>query len=157
MRKLRTKLAVGAAIGGAAVGGAALANAATTSTAPSPSATTPAATHAAPPANFPAHGTAAHEDAEKTVTGAAADKATAAAVKSVGSGTAGAVTTDFTGKGYEVTVTKSDGTKVEVHLDSSFTVMQGPSGGHGPGGGQGPGGGYGQGYGQGPSGNPGPG
>jgi len=46
----------------------------------------------------------------------------------VGSGTAGDVTTDFTGKGYEVTVTKSDGTKVEVHLDSSFNVLQGPPG-----------------------------
>ena len=40
------------------------------------------------------------------------------------------MTTDFTGKGYEVTVTKSDGSTVEVHLDSSFTVMQhgGPGG-----------------------------
>jgi hypothetical protein len=153
MRKLRTKLAAGAAIGGAAVGGAALANAATSSTAASSSATTPAATHAAPPANFPAHGTPAHEDAEKPVTGAAADKAKAAAVKSVGSGTAGAVTTDFTGNGYEVTVTKSDGSKVEVHLDSSFKARQGPPGGHGPGGGALPGGGYGQP----PTGSPGPG
>jgi hypothetical protein len=81
-----------------------------------------------PPANFPAHGSAAHEDAEKPVTGSAASQAQAAAVKSVGSGTAGAVTTDFTGNGYEVTVTKSDGTSVEVHLDSSFTVMQGGPG-----------------------------
>jgi hypothetical protein len=153
MRKLRSKLAAGAAIGGAAVGGAALANAATTSTPSSSSATTTAASHGTPPANFPAHGTAAHEDAEKPVTGAAADKAKAAALKSVGSGTAGEVTTDFTGKGYEVTVTKSDGSKVEVHLDSSFKVMQRPAGGHGPGGGP-PAGGA---RGQAPSGNPGPG
>ena len=144
MRKLRSKLATGAAIGGAAVGGAALANAATTTTSSSSSATTPAATQAAPPANFPAHGTPTHEDAEKAVTGSAADKAKAAALKSVGSGTAGEVTTDFTGNGYEVTVTKSGGSKVEVHLDSSFKVMQGPAGGHGPGegprsGGAGPG------------------
>ena len=62
------------------------------------------------------------------MTGDAAAQAQAAAVKSVGSGTAGAVTTDFTGNGYEVTVTKSDGTQVEVHLDNSFNVMQG--GGH---------------------------
>lgn len=69
------------------------------------------------------------------MTGTNATKAQAAAVKSVGSGTAGAVTADFTGRGYEVTVTKSDGTSVEVHLDSSFTVMDhgGPQGG--PGGG----------------------
>ena len=69
---------------------------------------------------IPAHGSAAHEDAEKPVTGDAAIKAKAAAVKAVGSGTAGAVTTDFPGTGYEVTVTKSDGSTVEVHLDSSF-------------------------------------
>jgi hypothetical protein len=83
---------------------------------------------------MPAHGTAAHEDAEKPVTGAAASKAQAAAAKAVGGGAAGAVTTDFTGNGYEVTVTKSDGSKVELHLDSSFNVMQGPPGRGGPGG-----------------------
>jgi hypothetical protein len=32
------------------------------------------------------------------------------------------------GGGYEVTVTKSDGTSVEVHLDSSLNVRQGPPG-----------------------------
>ena len=86
---------------------------------------------------MPEHGSAAHEDAEKPVTGAAAEKAKAAAVKSLGGGTAGEVTTDFTGDGYEVTVTKSDGSKTEVHLDKSFNVMQGHGGDHdgdGPGG-----------------------
>ena len=78
---------------------------------------------------MPAHGSAAHEDAETAVTGSAATQAQAAAVKSVGSGTAGAVTTDFTKTGYEVTVTKADGSQVEVHLDSSFNVMSGPQGG----------------------------
>ncbi|HWD76050.1 MAG TPA: hypothetical protein VG371_12985 [Solirubrobacteraceae bacterium] len=68
------------------------------------------------------------------MTGSAAAKAQAAAVKSVGSGTAGAVTTDITGTGFETTVTKPDGTKVEVHLDSSYKVMQGPGGPGGPGG-----------------------
>jgi hypothetical protein len=77
---------------------------------------------------MPAHGTAAHEDAEKAVTGAAAAKARAAAVKAVGGGTAGAVTTDFTGNGYEVTVTKSNGSKIEVHLDSSLNALVGPGG-----------------------------
>jgi hypothetical protein len=52
---------------------------------------------------------------------------------SVGSGTAGAVTTDMTGTGYEVTVTKADGRAVEVHLDSSFNVKQGGHGGYGGG------------------------
>jgi outer membrane lipoprotein SlyB len=40
----------------------------------------------------------------------------------VGGGTAGAVTTDVSGNGYEVTVTKSDGSKVEVHLDQSLNL-----------------------------------
>jgi hypothetical protein len=62
------------------------------------------------------------------VTGAAAAKARAAAVKAVGLGTATRVTTNCTGNGYEVTVAKSDGSKVEVHLDSSFNAMPGPSG-----------------------------
>ena len=83
---------------------------------------------------MPAHGTAAHEDAEKAVTGTAATEAQAAAVKAAGGGTAGSVTTDFTGNGYEVTVTKSDGSKVEIHLNSSFSVQQGPGGASGPGG-----------------------
>lgn len=83
---------------------------------------------------MPAHGSAAHEDAETPVTGSAASRAQAAAVKYVGSGTAGAVTTDYTKNGYEVTVTKSNGSQVEVHLDSSFSVMQGGFGPGGPGG-----------------------
>lgn len=121
----------GAAIGGAAVAGAATSNNGTTTT------TTVAAHRAAgqpPPAppNMPAPGTAAHEDAEKAVTGDAAEKAKAAAVKAAGGGTAGDVTTDYFGNGYEVTVTQSNGSSVEYHLDSSFQVRQGPPGGPGP-------------------------
>ena len=121
-------LAAGA-IGGGVLAGTLSANAAGT-TNPSNNGSTSAE---APPANFPAHGTAAHEDQEKAVTGANATKAQAAAVKAVGSGTAGAVTTDFTGTGYEVTVTKSDGSTVEVHLDQSFNVQdhRGFGGGYG--------------------------
>ena len=128
---MKKVLAGVAALAALALGGSAIAGAATSSTF---STTTPSAPGSqAPPAfNGPAHGTAAHEDAEKTVTGAAAVKAQAAAVKSVGGGTAGAVTTDITGRGFETTVTKSDGTKVEVHLDSAYNVMQGPSAHVGP-------------------------
>ena len=86
--------------------------------------------------SFPAHGTARHEGQEKAVTGDNATKAQAAAVKALGGGKAGEVTTDFTARGYEVTVTKSDGSTTEVHLDSSFNVMQGGPGG-GPDGGPG--------------------
>jgi hypothetical protein len=117
-----------AALTGAAVGGAAVAGAATSH---SGTATTPTTAGQPPPAlrNMPAPGTAAHEDGEKPVTGDDAEKAKAAAVKAVGEGTAGDVTTDYFGKGYEVAVTKSDGSKVEIHLDSSFEVMQhGPAG-----------------------------
>ena len=136
--RVKKLLASVAALAALAVGGSALAGAATSNG--SSNATTTAGTTtqssssaaAAAPANMPAHGTATHENAEKAVTGDAAAKAQAAAVKAVGSGTAGAVTTDFTGSGYEVTVTKSDGTSVEIHLDSSFTAMQGFGGPGGP-------------------------
>ena len=124
------KLGLGvAALTGAAVGGAAVAGAAT----PHSGTATPATASGKPPPalrDMPAPGTAAHEDREKPVTGEAADEAKAAAVKTVGGGTAGDVATDYFGDGYEVTVTKSDGSKVEIHLDSSFDVM-GPPGGRG--------------------------
>ena len=50
----------------------------------------------------------------------------------MGGGTAGAVTTDYVGRGFEVTVTKGDGTKVEVHLDRAYRVMDGFAGHGGP-------------------------
>ena len=130
-----TKVAAGvAAFAALGLGGSAIANATSTTT----TSTTHSAPSGRPPPRFPRPGTAAHEGAEKTVTGDSAAKARAAAVKSVGGGTAGAVTTDFTGNGFEVTVTKTDGAKVEVHLDSSYHVVQGcpggPGGMHGPGG-----------------------
>ena len=123
MRNLRSMLTTGAAIAAAAVGGAAIANAATSNSSTTSSSTTSASVPSR--ANFPAHGTAKHEDAEKPVTGTAAAKAKAAAVKAAGGGTAGAVTSDYSGDGYEVTVTKSDGSQVEYHLDSSFNVRLG--------------------------------
>jgi hypothetical protein len=123
-----------AAIAAAAVGGGAIANAATSTSSTTSSPSSASGAPARAPSSFPAPGTAAHEDAEKPVTGAAATKAKAAAVKSLGGGTAGEVTTDYTGAGYEVVVTKN-GTTTEVHLDSSFNVRRGPGGMHGgPGG-----------------------
>ena len=113
------------ALGGSAIAGAASSNS-STGTASSGSASTSQAPPQRP--NMPAHGTQAHESAEKPVTGDTAAQAKAAALKSVGSGTAGEVTTDFTGDGYEVTVTKADGSKTEVHMDKTFSVMQGPGG-----------------------------
>jgi len=52
-----------------------------------------------------------------------ATSAQAAALKNVGGGTAGTVTTDMTGTSFEVIVTKTDGTQVEVHLDRSFNTV----------------------------------
>ena len=125
------------ALGASAIAGAASSSTTSTATQSSSSAPAPPA-HGPPGFNGPAPGTAAHEDAEKPVTGDAAAKAQASAVKAVGTGTAGSVTTDYRKTGYETTVTKSDGSKVEVHLDSSFNVLQGPGG---PGGHAGPPGG----------------
>ena len=109
-------------IAGGVLAGTLSANAATTPATPSSSSSSSESATEQAPGDFPAHGSAAHESAEKAVTGSDATKAQDAAVKSVGSGTAGAVTSDMTGSGFETTVTKSDGSTVEVHLDSSFAV-----------------------------------
>jgi hypothetical protein len=113
--------AVGLVATGAIVGGVLFgtlnANAATNTATPSST-----SDRSAPHAGYPAHGTAEHEALEKPVTGSKASQAQAAAVKAVGSGRAGAVTTDASGNGYEVIVTKPDGSQVEVHLDQSFRV-----------------------------------
>ena len=139
MKPINPRLLVAGAIAGSAMLGVV---AGATSLAPmlaSAATTTPSAAASPAPgggqqATMPQHGSPEHENAETPVTGDNATKAQAAAVKAVGSGTAGAVTTDFDKKGYEVTVTKSDGSTVEVHLDSSFNAMQGPGGHGGPGG-----------------------
>ena len=125
--KLKKVSAGVVAVAALAIGGAAIADAATPNSTTATTTTT-ATTPAAPAFSGPAHGSAAHEDAEKAVTGDVATKAQAVAVKLVGSGTAGAVTTDLAGTGYETTVTKTDGSTVEVHLDSSFAAFQGPGG-----------------------------
>src|SRR4051812_3662984 len=117
-----TLLAAGA-IGGGILAGTLSANAAAPTPTPNSSSTASAPASGGTGqtrASSPAHGTAAHEALEKPVTGDNAAKAQAAAVKAVGGGTAGDVTTDVSGNGYEVTVTKSDGSKVEVHLNQSF-------------------------------------
>ncbi|HZQ49138.1 MAG TPA: hypothetical protein VFB69_02410 [Candidatus Dormibacteraeota bacterium] len=122
------RLLVAGAVAGSMLAGVAVGVAATLGTtaasAAGPSPSPPSAAAPGAPGAMPEHGTAAHENAEVPVTGANAAKAQAAAVKAVGGGTAGAVTTDFMQKGYEVTVKKSDGTTVEVHLDASFNVME---------------------------------
>jgi hypothetical protein len=128
--RLKQLMIAAAALAALALGGSAIAGAATST---APASTSPSAATAEPagmPGGAPdragftaanAPGTAAHENTEKAITGVSASKAQAAAVASVG-GTAGAVTGNFTGNGYEVTVTKSDGSHVTVRLDSAFKV-----------------------------------
>jgi hypothetical protein len=144
-KRLKQLLIGGTALAALALGGSAIAGAAAGSGgASSTTATTPSSTGGGPPPGFSsadAPGTAVHENAEKSVTGEAAAKARAAALASVGGGTAGAVTGDFRNSGaYEVAVRKTDGSQVTVRLDSSFKVESHPAG---PGGGPG-GAGYGQ-------------
>jgi hypothetical protein len=131
LKRLKQLIIGGAALAALALGGSALAGAATGSgSSSSTTSTPPSDAGGGPPPGFTsanAPGTAAHENAEKVITGEAADKAKAAAIASVGGGTAGAVTGDFRNSGdYEVTVTKTDGSKVTVRLDSSFKVESHP-------------------------------
>jgi hypothetical protein len=127
------------ALAALALGASAIAGAATGSSGSSSSTTSsdPTSSGGGPPPGFTAAdapGTATHENAEKTVTGEAADKAKAAALASVGGGTAGAVTGDFRNSGdYEVAVTKSDGSQVAVRLDKAFKVETHPGGPGAPG------------------------
>ena len=123
------------AVGGAAIAGAAGTAATTTGTTTTPQGYGPPHGYGHSPGftSADAPGTPAHEKAEKAVTGADAEKAIAAALATVSGGKAGSVTTTFRGGGYEVDVTKADGTKVTVHLDSSFKVQTHPIGPCGPG------------------------
>lgn len=123
-------------LGASALAGAASGTSSTSTTqSPPPMSYDPAAqggsSRQAPPwAAYGPPGSARHEGAEKAATGEAAEKASKAALASTGPGKVTAVTTDITGHGYEVEVTKTDGTKTVVHLDSSFKVMAGPQGMH---------------------------
>jgi hypothetical protein len=124
------------AVGGAAIAGAATGSSTTSTSSTSGTSSAPSGQAGSPGPGFTAAdapGTAAHEDAEKAVTGQAAERAQTAAVATISGGKAGAVTTDFRGGGYEVTVTKTDGSQVTVHLDSSFKVQTGPPMGGRPG------------------------
>jgi hypothetical protein len=67
----------------------------------------------------------AGSDSEGGVSGPQADHATKAALEATGGGTANAVERDSeNGATWEVEVTKTDGTVVDVRLDENFKVMQ---------------------------------
>ena len=60
---------------------------------------------------------------EKAITGAALDRASAVALKEVGEGKVTQTEAGDEEGAYEVEVTRSDGTQVDVHLDKQFKVL----------------------------------
>jgi hypothetical protein len=78
------------------------------------------------------------DDGDQTVTGANADKATAAALDVTGGGRANSVERDSeNGATWKVEVTKADGATVDVRLDENYKVVviesDSESGDHGDG------------------------
>ena len=73
---------------------------------------------------------AVNDDGDNTVTGPDADRATAAALRLTHGGTANSVERDSeNGATWEVEVTRTDGTTVDVRLDENFrkVVIEGDS------------------------------
>jgi uncharacterized membrane protein YkoI len=68
---------------------------------------------------------------EELLTGDTAEKVKAAALAKVPGGTIERVETDVEGDAYEAHITKSDGSRVTVKLDSNFTVTNVETGGPG--------------------------
>ena len=73
-------------------------------------------------ADAPHRGGGGQRSDETVLTGTDAEKAKAAALVAVPGGTVDRVETDADGAAYEAHMTKSDGTRVTVKFDSSFTV-----------------------------------
>ncbi len=71
-----------------------------------------------------ARATGAFDDGDATLTGSAADRAGAAALKLTGGGRVNAVERDSEkGATYEVEVTRKDGSTVDVRLDGNFELV----------------------------------
>jgi uncharacterized protein with LGFP repeats len=68
-------------------------------------------------------GAAGAGDNEKPITGAALDKASAAALQHTGGGEVSDTEVGDEEGYYEVEVTRSDGSQVDVHLDQGFNVL----------------------------------
>lgn len=120
IRKTATTVA---ALGALALGGSAIAGAATSnSTTANPAA--PSGTYGQPPSGRPAgpH-VGANGKTEKALTGDAAAKIKAAALRKLPGATIERIETNVDGGGvYEAHVTKADGSQTTVLLDSSFNV-----------------------------------
>ena len=117
MASLRSKLVTVAAVGAAAVGGAGIANAASSTTTSSSASATPTAAQQQSGGRHTVNG-----KTEKALTGDVAAKVKAAALAKV-AGTVERVETNVDGSApYEAHITKSDGTSVEVQVNSDYTV-----------------------------------
>ena len=68
-------------------------------------------------------GAAGGGDSEKPITGTALDKASAAALAHTGGGQVSDTEVGDEEGFYEVEVTRSDGSQVDVHLDQGFNVL----------------------------------
>jgi uncharacterized membrane protein YkoI len=123
MSSIRTKLATVAAIGAAAIGGAAIANAATSATTSSSSSPTASQAAAGQAQQDPSQGGhTVNGKTETPLTGDVASKVRAAALAKV-SGTVERVETNVDSSApYEAHIRKSDGTEVEVQVNSDYTV-----------------------------------
>src|SRR3954466_16316639 len=117
MATLRSKLVTAAAVGAAAVGGAGIANAASSTTTSSSASATPTAAQQHSGGRHTVNG-----KTDKALTGDVAAKVNAAALAKV-AGTVERVETNVDGSApYEAHITKSDGTSVEVQVNSDYTV-----------------------------------
>ena len=136
MSSIRTKLTTGACVGAAAIAGATIANAATSST-QSSSSSSGSATSQAPAGQPPQNGAPGRHTAngktETPLTGDVASKVRAAALAKV-PGTVERVETNVDSSApYEAHIRKSDGTEVEVQVNSDYTVAAvNTMGGHHP-------------------------
>jgi uncharacterized protein YhdP len=117
MATLRSKLVTVAAVGAAAVGGGGIANAASSATTSSSASATPTAAQQHSGGRHTVNG-----KTETALTGDVASKVKAAALAKV-PGTVERVETNVDGSApYEAHITKSDGTSVEVQVNSDYTV-----------------------------------
>jgi hypothetical protein len=135
MSSIRAKLTTAACVGAAAVAGATIANAATSSTASSSSSGSTGAQ--APSGQPPQSGSPGRHTVngktETPLTGDVASKVRAAALAKV-PGTVERVETNVDSSApYEAHIRKSDGTEVEVQVNSDYTVAAvNAMGGHHP-------------------------
>jgi hypothetical protein len=125
MYKHRRTLTTLAAVGAAALGGTAIAGAASNGTSTTASSSSSTTAQKTPPAQRDPSkgGHQANGKTETLLTGEAAAKVKAAALKKVPGATVQRVETDADhGSPYEAHLVKSDGTQLEVLVDSNFNV-----------------------------------